>query len=158
MLRAIEVETRRMLVISDNKYVVDTLNVLIAGGSATGAHQDLWQRIATILLQCPNRVRVQKTKGHAKQMHIRMGLSSELDHRNNECADALAENGAMQNIPPPAVVAEVLSSRKLLSKLQGMLMKIVEARENAGIVQKLVDDHEQAKQRLRALAGRRRAG
>ena len=121
ILRVLEMEqSRPVMLICDNKYVVDMLNHVWQGGEAKCAHQDLWGRICTLLTCRTHEVRVKKTTGHTIQRHIQMGLSTEIDRLHNEKADQLAETGALQNVPPPAVIADVLSRRALVSKIQKM--------------------------------------
>ena len=99
-----------------------------AGSGWQGDHADLWNLLSCDLLSRTSVVRVSWVKGHAKQLDIDRGRTTEEDKQGNDGADALAVAGAKLH-EVPSEVLEAAKSRKLSAVVvQQMMLAVLKAR------------------------------
>ena len=102
-----------------------------AGEGWNGDHADLWNLLAVELCARQSVVLVSWVKGHAKQVDVDRGRTTEEDRTGNDGADALAVAGAGLHQVPAEVVADARERKEMAVNVQRMMVSVLQARFEA---------------------------
>ena len=102
-----------------------------AGEGWDGDHADLWNLLAAELCARQSIVLVSWVKGHAKQIDVDRGRTTEEDRTGNDGADALAVAGAGLHQVPAEVVADARERKQMAVNVQRMMVSVLQARFEA---------------------------
>ena len=94
-----------------------------------GEHADLWDALACELLSRASDVTVSWVKGHAKQIDVNRGRTTQEDKLGNDEADLLAVAGAAMHCAPADIVAAAKERRDLAKRTHAMMVAIVIERQ-----------------------------
>jgi len=108
-----------------------------------GDHADLWNLLGAELQSRAVGVCVSWVKGHAKQIDIDRGRTTEEDKRGNDGADKLAVAGANKHRVSLQVVGAAQQRKKNAMNVQRMMVAVLQARASAehSIHQEAEDEH-----------------
>ena len=93
-----------------------------------GDNADLWNVLASELSSRGSAVHVSWVKGHAKQVDIERGRTTEEDKLGNDGADALAVKGAQLHPVPSEVLESATQRKQWASAVQQMMVAVLQAR------------------------------
>jgi ribonuclease HI len=98
----------------------------LAGWS--GDHPDLWNLLAAEMLARTSAVHVVWVKGHATNIDISRGRTTEEDKRGNDEADELAVSGAELHQVSPEVLDAAKLRKNWARQVQRMMVMVLQAR------------------------------
>ena len=100
-----------------------------------GHHVDLWNLLACEMNSRATCVSVSWVKGHAKQVDVQRGYTTQEDKDGNDGADSLAVAGANKHAVPSEVVEAARERKGWAKSVHSMMVSVLKARFAAEDVQ-----------------------